>query len=138
MSGLHTLTFGCTPYDHTAALLDGTITVDGYTVRAEPSVDIPRLFERVVRDREFDVAELGFTVFARSMNFQDPPFYALPVFLVRKFQHSTTYIHAASGIATPADLASSPMTASWLPVPLALVSAQSVISRYRARPQCGL
>ena len=100
-----TLSLGCNNYDHTDALLRGGVTVDGFTMKAGASPDVSRLFEGVLLHQEFDVAELGFTFFARSMNQEHPPFYALPVFLVRKFQHSTTFINRHSGIRTPADLA---------------------------------
>ncbi|WP_432898210.1 hypothetical protein ACQP1S_21080 [Micromonospora matsumotoense] len=99
------LTLSCNSYDVTAALLDGTVTADGYTLQTQTGTDISRLFEQVVRDRAFDVAELGFTFLARTMSADNPPFYALPVFLVRRLQHSTTYINVNAGIETPADLA---------------------------------
>ncbi|MFG1643417.1 4,5-dihydroxyphthalate decarboxylase [Amycolatopsis sp. NPDC049252] len=105
MPAPRTISLGCSRYDHTDALLQGAIPVGEFTMRPEPSTDIAELFERVMRGQEFDVAELGFTFFARSMDLRDPPFYALPVFLLRKFQHSTTFINSASGIRTPSDLA---------------------------------
>ena len=88
MTAFPSLSLTCNLYDHTQALLEDRIVPDGFTFRAERITDLSGAFARVVRDREFDVAELGFTFFARTMDFEDPPFYALPVFLVRKFQHS--------------------------------------------------
>jgi len=59
----------------------------------------------MVRDRAYDVSELGLSYFLRTMDFDDPPFLAIPIFPVRSFRHSAIYINVDSGIKTPADLA---------------------------------
>jgi hypothetical protein len=64
------LTLSCNSYDVAAALLDG------YPLQTRTGADISRLFEQVVRDRAFDVAELDFTFLARTMTADNPPFYA--------------------------------------------------------------
>lgn len=58
-----------------------------------------------MRDRAFDVAELGLTFYLRSLDLEDPPFVALPVFLARQFRHSAIFVNTASGIEEPRDLA---------------------------------
>ncbi|PRY39653.1 4,5-dihydroxyphthalate decarboxylase [Umezawaea tangerina] len=100
-----TISASCMRYDHTAALLDGEVDVPGFALRTETSDDVADLFRRVVERREFDVAELGFTFLLRTMDLDDPPFVGIPVFMMRKFQHSVVYVNEASGITGPADLA---------------------------------
>lgn len=63
------------------------------------------IFEGMVRDRAFDVAELGLTFYLRTLDLEDPPFVALPVFLARQFRHSAIFVNTASGIERPQDLA---------------------------------
>ena len=62
------------------------------------------LFRRTVFHREFDVAESSLTFLARTVDFEDPTFVGIPVFLMRKFQHSVIYVSEASGITEPAEL----------------------------------
>ncbi|WNV87187.1 4,5-dihydroxyphthalate decarboxylase [Umezawaea sp. Da 62-37] len=100
-----TISLGCMLYDHTEALLGGGVDVAGVELRAEPSHDVADLFRRVVERRGPDVAELGFTFLLRSMDLDDPPLVGIPVFMMRKFQHSVIYVNEASGITAPADLA---------------------------------
>ena len=99
------LKLACLRYDHTQALFDGSVTIAGVDSSFE-TADIPSdIFERMIRDRAFDVAELGLTYVLRLLDRPDPPFVALPIFLARAFRHSAVYINTASGIRGPADLA---------------------------------
>jgi len=59
----------------------------------------------MIRQREFDVSELGFTYFLRTLEADDAPFVAMPVFPNRCFRHSAIYVNKASGINRPEDLA---------------------------------
>jgi len=92
-------------YDRTRPLADGTVKVDGVDASFHSSRIVTEIFERIIRRREFDVSELGMTYFLRTMDFEDPPFIAIPVFPNRAFRHSAIYINKASGIEQPGDLA---------------------------------
>ena len=92
-------------YDHTRRLLDGTVAIDGVKATFATAPVVAEIFERMIRDEEFDVAELGLTYYLRVLELKDPPFIALPVFLARLFRHSSIYVNAASGIRHPHDLA---------------------------------
>ena len=59
----------------------------------------------MVRQREFDVAELGLTYYLRTLDQEDPPFIALPIFPNRNFRHSAIFINTSKGITRPQDLA---------------------------------
>ena len=91
-------------YEHTEALFDGRVTIDGFETRLETAPLVSDIFRRMV-EGEFDVAELGLTYFLRTVDLDDPPFLALPIFPNRNFRHSAIYVNTASGIEEPQDLA---------------------------------
>ncbi|MEU0468353.1 MULTISPECIES: PhnD/SsuA/transferrin family substrate-binding protein [unclassified Amycolatopsis] len=99
-----TLAIGVYRYEHTAALLDGTVTVEGVDATFETAPLVSDIFRRMVRG-DFDVAELGLTYFLRLFDQRDAPFLALPIFPNRNFRHSAIFVNIASGIAEPQDLA---------------------------------
>lgn len=97
------LKIGCFRYETTAALFDGSVTVEGAHVSMETARTIPENFERMMRDREFDVSELGLTFYLRTFG-ADSPFIAIPVFPNRVFRHSCVLVNTDSGITEPSDL----------------------------------
>ena len=99
------LNFAFWNYDRTRALADGTVKIDGIDASFHTDRIVTEIFERMIRGREFDVSELGMTYFLRTMDGDEPPFVALPVFPNRCFRHSAIYINKASGIRRPEDLA---------------------------------
>ncbi len=92
-------------YDRTRALADGSIKIDGADANFHSARIVTEIFEQMIRQRSFDVSELGMTYFLRTMDFENPPFVAIPVFPNRCFRHSAIYINKASGIKRPEDLA---------------------------------
>ena len=97
------LKIGCFHYETTAALFDGSVTVEGVDVCMETARTIPEIFERMMVNQEFDVSELGLTFYLRTFA-EDSPFIAIPVFPNRVFRHSCVFVNAASGINEPSDL----------------------------------
>ncbi len=98
-----TLTLACWNYDRTRALADGSVQPDGIDLNY---LDLPveETFFRMLRYREFEVAELSLSSYTVSM-FQEPrPFIAIPIFPSRFFRHSCIYVNANAGIRTPKDL----------------------------------
>ena len=91
-------------YDRTRALADGTVKIDGVDATFHSARIVSEIFEGMIRQREFDVSELGMTYYLRTLDFDDPPFIALPVFPNRSFRHSAIYVNVASGIKKPQDL----------------------------------
>jgi 4,5-dihydroxyphthalate decarboxylase len=83
-----------------AALKDGTVTPDGFTLAFEEVDPLIRAFRRMVRGLEYDVCELAITTYLCARE-HGKPFTALPVFLVRGFHHGATV--APPGVA-PKDL----------------------------------
>ncbi|WP_406141732.1 4,5-dihydroxyphthalate decarboxylase [Streptomyces sp. NBC_01089] len=98
------LTVGTYLYEHTAALIDGTVAIEGVDATFETAPLISDTFRRMVQGN-FDVAELGLTYFLRTFDLDDAPFLALPIFPNRNFRHSALFVNTASGIEKPQDLA---------------------------------
>lgn len=99
------LKIGCSRYDHARALFDGTVKIDGADASFESAGIVSEIFERMIRHRAFDASELGLTFYLRTLELDDPPFIAIPVFPNRQFRHSAIFINTSSGIEKPQDLA---------------------------------
>ena len=97
------LTLGCWNYDRTRALADETIRPDGIDLNYL-SMPVEETFFRMLRNREFDVAEMSLSSYAVSLFSDARPFIAIPVFPSRFFRHSSIFVNAASGIREPKDL----------------------------------
>jgi ABC-type nitrate/sulfonate/bicarbonate transport system substrate-binding protein len=97
------LTFACGDYDRTRALEEGTIRPDGIDL-TYLRLPVEETFFRMLRHREFEVAEMSLSSYVLSMRADPAPFIALPVFTSRMFRHGSLYCHAGSGIERPEDL----------------------------------
>ena len=97
------LTLGCWNYDRTRALMDGSVQPDGIDLNYL-AMPVEETFFRMLRHREFDLAEMSLSSYAVS-RFRDPvPFVAIPIFPSRFFRHSCIYVNADAGIVEPRDL----------------------------------
>jgi 4,5-dihydroxyphthalate decarboxylase len=99
------LKIGAYSYDQVRALFDGSVKIDGVDATFATAKTVDQIFKRMIKDREFNVSELGWTYYLRTLDYDEPPFIALPVFLARVFRHSAIYINTSSGIEKPQDLA---------------------------------
>lgn len=97
------LTLACWNYDRTRALAEGRVTVDGVELNYL-NLPVEETFFRMLRHREFDVAEMSLSSYTLSLCGENPPFIAIPVFLSRMFRHSCIFVNAHSGIREPQDL----------------------------------
>jgi len=97
------LTLGCWNYDRTRALQDGRVQPDGIEL-IYLDMPVEETFFRMLRNREFDIAELSLSSYAVSLFKEPRPFIAIPVWPSRFFRHSSIYVNAASGISEPKDL----------------------------------
>lgn len=91
-------------YDRTRLLADGTILIDGVDAKFHSARIVPQIFEAMIRQRAYDVSELGMTYFLRTFVDGTSPFVAIPVFPNRAFRHGAIYVNKASGITRPEDL----------------------------------
>ncbi len=97
------LTLACGDYEIVRPLMEGTVQPDGIelTVLTDMTSDIRHW--RMIRGREFDVAELSMSNYLAA-KFRGQPFTAIPVFLHRRFRHGFTFINMSKGIRKPTDL----------------------------------
>jgi 4,5-dihydroxyphthalate decarboxylase len=105
MVDTQSLKIGGNNYDHIRALVDGTVKIDGVEATFESAPVVSDIFERMVAEQAFDVAELGLTFYLRTLDLDDPPFIAIPVFPARHFRHSAIFVNTSSGIDKPEALA---------------------------------
>jgi 4,5-dihydroxyphthalate decarboxylase len=86
------------------ALVDHAIAPEGWTLRFADEPVLVKGFRKMVRNNEYDVAELAVTTYLTAKE-HGAAFTALPVFLVRDFHHGKTQVLADGPIKTAADLA---------------------------------
>ena len=98
------LTLACWDYDRTRALADGSVRPDGIDLNVL-NLHVEETFFRMLRNREFDVAEMSLSSYCVSLGREKPPFIAIPVFPSRFFRHSCIFVSAKSGIREPKQLA---------------------------------
>lgn len=97
------LSLACGDYDRTRALEEESVRPDGIELTFV-RLPVEEIFFRMMRHREFDVAEMSLSSYVLSLH-QDPqPFVAIPVFTSRMFRHSSIYCHVGSGVEAPEDL----------------------------------
>ena len=92
-------------YDRTRLLADGSVKIEGIDATFHSARIVPEIFEAMIRQRAYDVSELGMTYFLRTFEGGTSPFLAIPVFPVRCFRHGAIYVNKASGIRGPENLA---------------------------------
>ena len=97
------LSLACSNYDRTRALLDERVPIDGIEL-TYLNLSVEEIFFRMLRHREFDVAEMSLSSYTLSLFRDNPPFIAIPIFPSRFFRHSCIYVYAGSGICEPKDL----------------------------------
>lgn len=93
----------CGDYDRTRALEEGTIRPDGIDL-TYLRLPVEETFFRMMRHREFEVAEMSLSSYVLSLQADPAPFVALPAFTSRMFRHGGIYCHAGAGITRPEDL----------------------------------
>lgn len=97
------LSLACWNYDRTRALMDGTVEADGIDLNYL-NLPVEETFFRMIRHREFDVAEMSLSSYTVSMFREPRPFVAIPIFPSRFFRHSCIFVNAHAGIREPRDL----------------------------------
>lgn len=97
------LTLACGDYDRTRALEEGTVRPDGIEL-TYLRLPVEETFFRMMRHREFEVAELSLSSYVMSLQTDPAPFVALPVFTSRMFRHGSIYVHTGAGLTRPEDL----------------------------------
>lgn len=97
------LTAAVGDYDIHRSLVSGEAVPDGIDLTVLTLRSQERHW-RMLRNQEFDIAELSMSSYLLMQNRPDPPFIAIPVFPHRRFRHSYIFVHPAHNIRTPKDL----------------------------------
>jgi len=97
------LTLACWNYDRTRALSDGSVRPDGIDL-VYLTQPVEETFFRMMRYREFDCSEMSLSSYVASLNSENSPFIAVPVFPSRFFRHSCIFVSAKSGVRKPQEL----------------------------------
>ena len=97
------ITIAVGAYDRTAALLDGSVQVEGFNPNFI-SGDLEEIFAEAFASAPFEVTELSFSNFLISSARGTCAYVALPIFPSRSFRHSAIYLRSEAGIKSPADL----------------------------------
>jgi 4,5-dihydroxyphthalate decarboxylase len=97
------ITIACGNYDRTRAIRDGTVKVEGCEVTYLPLYP-EEIFHRAFKFQEFDISELSFSSYIRTVAAGTSAYIGVPAFVSRIFRHSGIYIRKGSGIEKPQDL----------------------------------
>ena len=103
MSG-STITLACQDYDHTRALVDGTVSVEGFELKVMTISPPSQIFLRMLNKDEFDASEMSLSNYMIALGHEDRRFVAIPVFPSRVFRHSYIWVNTKAGIMEPKDL----------------------------------
>jgi len=98
------ITIGCRDYDHTRALADGRVKVDGIDVNFVNLSPPSQIFLRMLHDEAYDASEMSLSNYMIALGKSDRRFVAIPVFPSRVFRHSYIWINTQAGIEKPEDL----------------------------------
>jgi 4,5-dihydroxyphthalate decarboxylase len=99
-----TMTLACQDYDHTRALLDGNVSIEGVDIKFVSVSPPSQIFLRMLHKEEFDASEMSLSNYMIALGQGDRRFVGIPVFPARVFRHSYIWINARAGIEKPQDL----------------------------------
>ena len=98
------ISLACWDYDRTRAIAEGSVQPEGIDVNYQ-NLFVEETFFRMLRNREFDAAEMSLSSYCVSLMRDTPAFIAIPVFPSRFFRHSCIFVSAKNGVREPKDLA---------------------------------
>jgi 4,5-dihydroxyphthalate decarboxylase len=97
------ITIACGNYDRTSAIRDGRVKVEGCAVTYLPLYP-EEIFHRAFKFQEFDVSEISFSSYIRTVATGTAAYIGIPAFVSRIFRHSGIYVRKGAGIDKPQDL----------------------------------
>ena len=98
------ITLACRDYDHTRALRDGAVAIEGTCLNLVHVSPPSQIFLRMLHNEEFDASEMSLSNYMIALDRGDTRFVAIPIFPSRVFRHSYIWVSTASGIKRPQDL----------------------------------
>lgn len=101
--GQLSLSLACWDYDRTRALSERRVRPEGIDLTYLPLAPEETFF-RMLRHREFDVAEMSLSSYVLTLDDDEPPFVAIPVFPSRVFRHGCIFVRSGGPVRAPEDL----------------------------------
>ena len=98
-----TIRVGIVARSQYAALKDGIVKPRGVTLECIEVAPMPKLFDRMIHDLEFDISEMAIVTFLQLKQ-MGAAFTGLPIFPMRAFPQGTITYNVNSGITSPKDL----------------------------------
>lgn len=98
-----TIKLGIVARSQYAALTAGIVTPRGVTLDCTEVAPMPKLFDRMIDDLEFDISEMAIVTFFQLKE-MGKAFTGLPLFPMRAFPQGTITYNVNSGINSPKDL----------------------------------
>src|SRR6516164_10256846 len=96
------ITIACGNYDRTRAIRDGRVKVEGCEVTYLPLYP-EEIFFRAFRYQEFDVSELSFSSYMRTVAAGNSAYFGIPAFVSGLFRHSGIFVPATAAFGPPPD-----------------------------------
>jgi len=90
-----TLSFAAWDYDRILPLVNGKVKIEGINLIYIP-LYVTETIYRMMKNKEFDVAEMSLGGYIQSLASKDKPFIAIPVFPLRMFRHRSIYVNVNS------------------------------------------
>ena len=90
-------------YGHTAPLINGEVGSAMLALECVEVSPITTAFRRMVRGLEYDVSEMALSTYLCARD-HGAPITAMPIFVLRRFEHGQIVYNVRSGIQGPADL----------------------------------
>lgn len=85
------------------ALKDGRVRLPVYALECVEVAPMPRLFDRMIKNLEFDISEMAIVTYLQGKEI-GKPLTALPIFPLRAFPHGAIQYNVDSGVQSPKDL----------------------------------
>ena len=90
-------------YGHTKPLIEGAVNSERVIIEHVPVSPITTAFRKMVRGLEYDVSEMALSTYLCAL-VHHKPITALPVFVLRRFEHDGIVYNTNSGIQSPSGL----------------------------------
>lgn len=98
-----TIKLGIVARSQYAALKEGIVKPQGTTLEIVEVAPMPKLFDRMIVDLEFDISEMAIVTYLQLKELGQA-FTALPIFPMRAFPQGAITYNVKSGVTTPKDL----------------------------------
>jgi 4,5-dihydroxyphthalate decarboxylase len=98
-----TIKLGIVARSQYAALKEGIVKLQGATLEIVEVSPMPKLFDRMIQDLEFDISEMAIVTYLQLKELGQA-FTAIPIFPMRAFPQGAVTYNVNSGVAMPKDL----------------------------------